>query len=231
MKTAMPVCPQCSKELSGNPSVCEFCRFPIGARDPYDIVAEELQRKSIIPGLWTHVYSEAGGDESRARALYIQYRVTQLAPTSPQSSATTAHVQPAEPFIARDFGTAWIWAWVVACAMLTVSGVGGSVYLLFTSRFGPLALYIPLAAFFWWATGTLFSNGIARLQARATTGTYFFVEIAMMTVLAVFFLRVSASDIGDMVSVKVLGIAYVFIIYGIMHIFRSKRLKQATRNA
>jgi len=45
----------------------------------YDEVAKELQAKAMIPGLWTKAFADAGGDVDRARALYIKYRVAQLA--------------------------------------------------------------------------------------------------------------------------------------------------------
>jgi hypothetical protein len=45
----------------------------------YDEVAEELQAKTMVPGLWTRAFAEAGGQMDRARALYIKYRVAQLA--------------------------------------------------------------------------------------------------------------------------------------------------------
>ena len=54
---------------------------PSNVRDDkfYDEVARELQEKSIIPGLWTKAFAEMDGDEAKARALYIRYRVQQLA--------------------------------------------------------------------------------------------------------------------------------------------------------
>jgi hypothetical protein len=45
----------------------------------YDIVAQELQAQTMLPGLWTRAFSEAGGQLDRARALYIKHRVAQLA--------------------------------------------------------------------------------------------------------------------------------------------------------
>ena len=45
----------------------------------YDEVARELQDKPLAPGLWTKAFAETGGDDAKARALYIKYRVTQLA--------------------------------------------------------------------------------------------------------------------------------------------------------
>ena len=45
----------------------------------YDEVARELQNRKMNPGLWTKAFADADGDNDKARALYIRYRVTQLA--------------------------------------------------------------------------------------------------------------------------------------------------------
>ena len=45
----------------------------------YEIVADELQRRFLRPGLWTRAVAEAGTDGGAARALYIRYRVAELA--------------------------------------------------------------------------------------------------------------------------------------------------------
>ena len=45
----------------------------------YEEVARELQEKPMSPGLWTKAFAEMGGDDAKARALYIKYRVAQLA--------------------------------------------------------------------------------------------------------------------------------------------------------
>ncbi|MGO9587831.1 MAG: tetratricopeptide repeat protein [Limisphaerales bacterium] len=45
----------------------------------YDEVARELQEKPMVPGLWTKAFAEMSGDDAKARALYIKYRVAQLA--------------------------------------------------------------------------------------------------------------------------------------------------------
>ena len=61
----------------------------------YTQVASELQNKFLIPGLWTKAYAEANGDESKARAFYIKYRVAQLAvDDKPQESKTTVEAHP-----------------------------------------------------------------------------------------------------------------------------------------
>ena len=48
----------------------------------YEEVARELQEKSMLPGLWTKAYAEMEGDEAKTRALYIKYRVAQMAEAS-----------------------------------------------------------------------------------------------------------------------------------------------------
>ena len=45
----------------------------------YDEVARELQDRTLIAGLWTRAFAETNGDNDKARALYIRYRVAQLA--------------------------------------------------------------------------------------------------------------------------------------------------------
>ena len=50
----------------------------------YDEVARELQEKKLVAGLWTKAYAEMGGDDAKARALYIKYRAAQLAEGSRQ---------------------------------------------------------------------------------------------------------------------------------------------------
>ncbi|NNA04603.1 hypothetical protein [Pseudomonas lundensis] len=44
----------------------------------YAIVAEELDRGTIIPGLRAKAFAEANGVENHAQALYLKYRVAQL---------------------------------------------------------------------------------------------------------------------------------------------------------
>ena len=41
----------------------------------YEDVARELQDKPMASGLWTKAFAEMGGDDAKARALYIKYRV------------------------------------------------------------------------------------------------------------------------------------------------------------
>ena len=44
----------------------------------YDIVAEEIRSRPIFDGLWVRAFSESGGDEGKAKAIYIVHRVGQL---------------------------------------------------------------------------------------------------------------------------------------------------------
>ena len=53
----------------------------------YDEVARELQDRPMSPGLWTKAFAETGGDDTKARALYIKLRVTQLAAIANQEQA------------------------------------------------------------------------------------------------------------------------------------------------
>lgn len=45
----------------------------------YAFVTDELRRSGPIPGLWAKAFAEAEGVEHRAQALYLRYRVEQLA--------------------------------------------------------------------------------------------------------------------------------------------------------
>jgi hypothetical protein len=56
----------------------------------YDEVARELQEKSMVAGLWTKAYAEKDGDEAKTRALYIRYRVQQLATEAARQQETAA---------------------------------------------------------------------------------------------------------------------------------------------
>jgi hypothetical protein len=47
----------------------------------YDMVAEELKTQKLDQGMWVRAFSDAGGNENQAKALYIKYRVAQLEST------------------------------------------------------------------------------------------------------------------------------------------------------
>lgn len=45
----------------------------------YDVVAQELLESRIQAGVWTRAFSEAEGDKEKAKAIYIRFRVAELA--------------------------------------------------------------------------------------------------------------------------------------------------------
>jgi hypothetical protein len=45
----------------------------------YERVAEELKRQGPHPGLWAKAFADSNGDKARAEALYLRFRVAQLA--------------------------------------------------------------------------------------------------------------------------------------------------------
>jgi hypothetical protein len=45
----------------------------------FEIASDELNAGKIRPGLRAKAFSDANGEESRAQALYLKYRVAQLA--------------------------------------------------------------------------------------------------------------------------------------------------------
>lgn len=78
----------------------------------YAAVAAEIERKHIVPALWTRAYAEADGDEPRARARYIRYRVAEMAASAKgRSDAPGAHNRATQ--FASD---AVLWAAWLACA-------------------------------------------------------------------------------------------------------------------
>lgn len=44
----------------------------------FDLVAEEMARNDLKPGLWARALAEAGADDGRARAFYIRFRVAEM---------------------------------------------------------------------------------------------------------------------------------------------------------
>ncbi len=46
--------------------------------DHYEQVARELQANAMRPGVWLRALTAAGGEPTRARSLYVKYRVDQL---------------------------------------------------------------------------------------------------------------------------------------------------------
>lgn len=44
----------------------------------YEMAAKEVQQDQIRPGLWAKAWSEVGGDETKAKALYLKLRVATM---------------------------------------------------------------------------------------------------------------------------------------------------------
>jgi len=68
----------------------------------YEEVARELQEKPMVPGLWTKAFAEMGGDDAKARALYIKYRVAQLAEATRQQLKEARLAKPQQVESKRD---------------------------------------------------------------------------------------------------------------------------------
>ena len=82
----------------------------------YDVVARELQEKPMVPGLWTKAFAEMGGDDAKARALYIKYRVAQLAEASRQQ-------RPEEQKHSRNTQVIFVAAIFTVVVLATIFGV------------------------------------------------------------------------------------------------------------
>ena len=82
----------------------------------YDEVARELQEKTLVAGLWTKAYAEMGGDDAKARALYIKCRVEQLAEASRQQ-------RPEEQKYSRSTQVVFVAAIIVAVVLAAILGV------------------------------------------------------------------------------------------------------------
>ena len=44
----------------------------------YEMAAKEVQNDNIRPGLWAKAWSDAGGDDMKAKALYLKLRVASM---------------------------------------------------------------------------------------------------------------------------------------------------------
>ena len=55
----------------------------------YELISEEIERKSTKKGIWTKAFSESLGDEQKTKALYIKYRFDQIKQTQPQVDQET----------------------------------------------------------------------------------------------------------------------------------------------
>lgn len=45
----------------------------------YDAVAQEIKSETLAPGVWAKAYAESEGNVDKARALYIKFRVEDMA--------------------------------------------------------------------------------------------------------------------------------------------------------
>lgn len=91
----------------------------------YDEVARELQEKPLAPGLWTKAFAEMGGDDAKARALYIKYRVAQLAEATRQQliEARLAKPQQVESKRDRNFKVILAISIFAAAILIAIFGV------------------------------------------------------------------------------------------------------------
>jgi hypothetical protein len=109
----------------------------------YDAVAEELRSRSIVDGLWVRSFSEASGDEAKARAIYIAHRVEQLkaeeaaaverAARQEQERRESAEREPPPPteprmrvgLIVRDVVIVWVLTAIGGCVAGVATGGPG----------------------------------------------------------------------------------------------------------
>ena len=64
-------------------SATKIAKAQIAARkisdeDYFEMAAKEVQNGQIRPGLWAKAWSEASGDDQKAKALYLKLRVTSM---------------------------------------------------------------------------------------------------------------------------------------------------------
>jgi hypothetical protein len=97
----------------------------------YDAVAEELQKQTLVPGVWARAFAEAGGNDAKARALYIKYRVAQMtAASSPEDPPVLSNPAPVAPRAtagsAKRHGclTTWLIFMLIADALLGLGNAG-----------------------------------------------------------------------------------------------------------
>lgn len=71
-------CRKRSKKLTLEPLFCKIAFMEPHDQKFYDIVAGEIRSRFVVDGLWVRVFSDADGDEAKAKAVYITRRVEQL---------------------------------------------------------------------------------------------------------------------------------------------------------
>ena len=84
----------------------------------YELVAQELQRRFIRPGLWARAVAETGDEGKTARALYIRLRVAELQEEQVETQQRASEQRQREPrpdwvyivgAIVVVWGAAFIW--------------------------------------------------------------------------------------------------------------------------
>ena len=101
----------------------------------YEEVARELQERPLIPGLWTKAFAEMGGDDAKARALYINLRVEQLrdeAVTENERQKSEAKRKEKEGYLAAEAAKPPL-KWYELLANMILGFFCGLVGLLFAS--------------------------------------------------------------------------------------------------
>ena len=68
----------------------------------YDIVANEIESGKIENGLWTRAFAESLGNETKAKALYITFRVNQLRQIDTAPKPIKSENQKAQPVKQRS---------------------------------------------------------------------------------------------------------------------------------
>jgi hypothetical protein len=108
----------------------------------YDEVSRELQEKTLVAGLWTKAYAEMGGDEAKARALYIRYRVQQLRDKSPierkQEQTASAPIKKSR--------TRWLLIGAIFSGIFTLLSIIGVIASLFDKTIDRTGVCVAL---FW----------------------------------------------------------------------------------
>ncbi len=67
----MELVPEPEKELESEPGSLEN---NMNEEEIYELISEEIDSSAMKKGLWTKAFSEADGDEKKAKSLYIKYR-------------------------------------------------------------------------------------------------------------------------------------------------------------
>ena len=97
-------------------------------QESYDRAARELYSKQPVTWLYAKAYSETDGDERRAAACYIKWRVPQLqeeiAEEIRREQAVAAEVQTRQAEIEKRSKELWRWSpWTCRCGKHVDAGV------------------------------------------------------------------------------------------------------------